>query len=153
MPPLRCASATTCIASVDLPEDSGPKISTTRPRGKPPTPRARSRGRAPVGMASIAIEPFSPIRMMEPFPYCLSIWASAASSALSRSGVGVLMVCAFRMHPQRLLWMTDCMQWVCSNNNTVTTNRCSVKYLLSAPCAPQSPLSGSPIIWAEQIGP
>ena len=35
MPPLRCASATTCMASVDLPEDSGPKISTTRPRGRP----------------------------------------------------------------------------------------------------------------------
>jgi len=36
-------------------------------------------------MTSIAIDPFSPIRMMEPLPNCLSIWDSAMSSALSRS--------------------------------------------------------------------
>ena len=39
----------------------------------------------PGGTASIAIVPFSPIRMMEPLPNCLSIWASAMSSAFSRS--------------------------------------------------------------------
>ena len=36
-------------------------------------------------MASIAIDPFSPIRMIEPLPNCLSIWDSAMSSAFSRS--------------------------------------------------------------------
>ena len=33
-------------------------------------------------MASV---PFSPIRMIDPLPNCLSIWDSAMSSALSRS--------------------------------------------------------------------
>src|SRR6476646_12251828 len=85
MPPLRCASATTCMASVDLPDDSGPKISTTRPRGKPPTPSAKSSDNAPVGMDSMPIDVFSPIRMMEPLPNCLSMAAIATSSAFSRS--------------------------------------------------------------------
>ena len=40
-----------CNASVVLPLDSGPKISTTRPRGTPPTPRARSSPSDPVEMA------------------------------------------------------------------------------------------------------
>ena len=84
MPPLRWASATTCIASVDLPDDSGPKISMTRPRGKPPIPSAMSRGSAPVGMEAMVMESFSPMRMMEPLPNCLSIWPSAASRALRR---------------------------------------------------------------------
>ncbi len=66
MPPLRWASATTWVARVVLPDDSGPKISTTRPRGRPPTPRARSRASAPVGMVSMAIDPFSPIFMTAP---------------------------------------------------------------------------------------
>jgi hypothetical protein len=42
-PPSRRASAPsamTCSASVVLPDDSGPKISTTRPRGTPPMPSA-----------------------------------------------------------------------------------------------------------------
>ena len=39
MPPRACAEATTVSARVVFPDDSGPKISTTRPRGKPPTPR------------------------------------------------------------------------------------------------------------------
>jgi hypothetical protein len=97
MPPLRCASATTCIASVDLPDDSGPKISTTRPRGRPPIPSAMSSASDPVDTASTAIVAFSPIFMIEPLPNCLSIWASAMSSALSRSIVlplrGVVHVC------------------------------------------------------------
>ena len=74
MPPLRWASATTCMARVDLPDDSGPKISTTRPRGRPPMPRARSSASAPVGMASMSMWRFSPIRMIEPLPNCFSIW-------------------------------------------------------------------------------
>ena len=40
MPPVFCASATTCSAIVVLPDDSGPKISKMRPRGKPPMPSA-----------------------------------------------------------------------------------------------------------------
>ena len=51
------------------------------------TPRARSSANAPVGMASMAMVVFSPIRMIEPLPNCLSIWPSAISSALSRSTV------------------------------------------------------------------
>src|SRR5664279_4727158 len=85
MPPLRWASATTCMARVDLPDDSGPKISTTRPRGRPPMPRARSRASAPVGIDSMFMWRFSPIRMIEPLPNCFSICPRAMSSALSRS--------------------------------------------------------------------
>ncbi len=48
-PPAFCTSAMACSASVVLPEDSGPKISTTRPRGSPPTPSARSRPIEPLG--------------------------------------------------------------------------------------------------------
>src|SRR4029078_3502418 len=91
MPPLRCASATTCMASVDLPDDSGPKISTTRPRGKPPTPRARSSDNAPVWIASMPIVVFSPILMMDPLPNCLSMAANATSSAFSRSLLTVVL--------------------------------------------------------------
>ena len=86
-PPLRCASATTCVASVDLPDDSGPKISTIRPRGRPPMPSARSSASAPVGIASTPTWPRSPNFMIEPLPNCLSIWLSAISRALSRSTV------------------------------------------------------------------
>ena len=53
---------------VDLPDDSGPKISTTLPRGRPPTPRARSTASDPVEMASTFMVPFSPIFMIEPLP-------------------------------------------------------------------------------------
>ena len=38
--------------SVVLPEDSGPKTSTIRPRGTPPIPSARSSESAPVGIAA-----------------------------------------------------------------------------------------------------
>src|SRR5260370_690083 len=48
MPPCFCASAITWSAIVVLPLDSGPKTSTTRPRGKPPTPRAASKEMEPV---------------------------------------------------------------------------------------------------------
>jgi hypothetical protein len=40
-----------CWQTVVLPDDSGPKISVIRPRGMPPTPRARSSAMEPVGMA------------------------------------------------------------------------------------------------------
>ena len=46
-------SAMTCRARVVLPEDSGPKISTTRPRGMPPMPSASvQRDRIPVEIAA-----------------------------------------------------------------------------------------------------
>jgi hypothetical protein len=48
-------------------------------------PRARSSDRAPVDTDSIPIVVLSPIRMIEPLPNCLSICASAMSSAFSRS--------------------------------------------------------------------
>src|SRR5262245_32457492 len=85
MPPRRWASEITCRARVVLPEDSGPKISTTRPRGMPPTPRAASRESDPVGMAGTSTFSRLPRRMIDPLPNCLSICARAASIALARS--------------------------------------------------------------------
>ena len=70
---------------VVLPEDSGPKISTTRPRGKPPTPSAASKEIAPVGITAMGTISFDPSRMMEPLPNCFSICANARSIALLRS--------------------------------------------------------------------
>ena len=46
--------AMTWRASVVLPDDSGPKISTTRPRGIPPMPSAASTASEPVGMTATA---------------------------------------------------------------------------------------------------
>ena len=75
----------TCRARVVLPEDSGPKISMTRPRGTPPTPRAASRESEPVGMAGTSTFSRLPSRMIEPLPNCFSICESAASIARARS--------------------------------------------------------------------
>ncbi|OPZ51317.1 MAG: hypothetical protein BWY92_00235 [Firmicutes bacterium ADurb.BinA052] len=73
-PPSFCASAMICSATVVLPEDSGPYISATRPRGMPPTPNARSSAIAPVGITStVALAADSPRRIMEPFPNSFSI--------------------------------------------------------------------------------
>src|SRR5437016_13506031 len=83
MPPFFCASATVWSASVVLPEDSGPKISTTRPRGNPPTPSAISSPSEPEEMVSTSIDrSFLPSRMIEPLPKLRSICESAASRAL-----------------------------------------------------------------------
>src|SRR5262249_27161833 len=82
-PPLFCASAITCSASVVLPPDSGPKTSTTRPRGNPPTPRAASIESAPVGITLTGpTTSLLPKRVIEPLPYCFSICAMADSSTL-----------------------------------------------------------------------
>src|SRR5438552_17372500 len=71
---------------VVFPEDSGPKISTTRPRGKPPTPSAATNEIAPVGMTEIGtMASLEPNRMIEPLPNCFSICANARSIALVRS--------------------------------------------------------------------
>ena len=87
MPPLRWASATTCMARVVLPEASGPKISVTRPRGRPPMPRAMSSAKAPVETTSTFMAARSLIFMTAPSPWALEIWAMAISRALSRSTV------------------------------------------------------------------
>src|SRR4029079_483744 len=84
-PPFFWASAMTCWQTVVLPLDSGPKISVIRPRGTPPTPKARSNATEPVGMTSTARAPRSPRRMIAPRPNCFSIWRMAASTARLRS--------------------------------------------------------------------
>src|SRR3954451_1093063 len=71
------------LTSVVFPEDSGPKISTIRPRGTPPIPRARSRARAPVGIASTGRALSAPSRISAPWPKSRSIWVTAASRAAS----------------------------------------------------------------------
>src|SRR5919197_978489 len=72
--------------SVVLPDDSGPKISTMRPRGKPPTPSAMSSDRAPEGIAeTFTAAASSPIFMIDPCPNWRSIWVSALFSAESRA--------------------------------------------------------------------
>jgi len=53
--------------------------------GMPPTPRAASSERDPVGMAGTSTFSRLPRRMIEPLPNCLSICARAASIALARS--------------------------------------------------------------------
>jgi hypothetical protein len=53
IPPAFCALATACRATVVLPLLSGPYISTTRPRGRPPMPSATSSAIDPVGITSI----------------------------------------------------------------------------------------------------
>ena len=74
MPPMACASACICRASVVLPLDSGPDTSTMRPRGTPPMPSAASSGNEPVGMTPmLRFCPPSPNFMMEPLPNFVSI--------------------------------------------------------------------------------
>ena len=68
-----------------LPELSGPKISTMRPRGRPPTPSAISSPRLPVEITSTFIVSLEPSFIAEPLPKARSICASAASSAFWRS--------------------------------------------------------------------
>ena len=81
----------TCRAIVVLPEDSGPKTSMTRPRGKPPTPRAASKEMAPVEITDMGtMASFEPSRMMEPLPNCFSICENARSTALFRSSVAAI---------------------------------------------------------------
>src|SRR6185437_4657810 len=83
IPPAFWASAITCKATVVLPLDSGPKISTTRPRGNPPTPRAESKEMEPVEITAMGtMASLLPNRMMEPLPNCFSIWDNARSIAL-----------------------------------------------------------------------
>src|ERR1700748_349553 len=75
-----------CSVMVVLPEDSGPKISITRPRGTPPTPSAASKEIEPVEITEMGtIASLLPRRMIEPLPNCFSICANARSMARERS--------------------------------------------------------------------
>jgi hypothetical protein len=85
VPPSFCASAIACSVSVVLPDDSGPKISITRPRGKPPTPSARSSESDPVGITSTSCVLVPSSGMIAPLPNCFSMAAMAACTALKRS--------------------------------------------------------------------
>ena len=86
VPPIFCISAITWSESVVLPEDSGPYISTIRPRGSPPTPSARSRPSEPVETTSMfCCSTPSAMRMIAPLPNCFSMLASAAFNAFLRS--------------------------------------------------------------------
>src|SRR5882757_5992071 len=82
-PPSAWASAMMWLIKVVFPEDSGPKISTIRPRGTPPIPSARSSASEPVGIEATLIVPLSPRRIREPAPKSRSIWVTAASRAAS----------------------------------------------------------------------
>ena len=85
-PPSFWASAMMWYISVVLPEDSGPKTSTMRPRGTPPIPSARSSDSAPVGTTPTrTLAPSSPMRMTVPLPNWRSIWVSAPWRAASRA--------------------------------------------------------------------
>src|SRR5216683_6339121 len=93
-PPMCCASAMTCCTIVVLPDASGPKISVTRPRGMPPTPRAISNAMEPVGMISTAMRCWaSPNFMIEPLPNCFSICEMAFSIALDLSASAMAYLC------------------------------------------------------------
>ena len=85
-PPRRWASAITLRQNVVFPDDSGPKISMMRPRGSPPTPRARSIASEPVEMVSTTMRVALPRRMIEPSPNCLVIAETASSMFLARAG-------------------------------------------------------------------
>src|SRR3954463_598159 len=81
----------TCRAIVVLPDDSGPKTSTTRPGGKPPIPSAASNEIAPVEITDMGtMASFEPSRMIDPLPNCFSICAKARSTALFRSSVAAI---------------------------------------------------------------
>ena len=67
-PPRLCACAITVSVSVVFPDPSGPKTSTTLPRGNPPTPSARSIRMLPVGITSMSTILSSPRRMIAPSP-------------------------------------------------------------------------------------
>src|SRR6266581_8992331 len=98
VPPAFWASAIVCNMSVVFPDDSGPKISMTRPRGSPPVPSARSSPSEPDGMTGTSGggASVSPNFMMDPLPNCFSIWAIASSMARffsSRSAIAFSFNC------------------------------------------------------------
>src|SRR5438477_11868319 len=87
-PPSACACAMACSVSVVLPDDSLPKISTTRPRGQPPQPNARSSPTEPEGMTAIFCSSSDwPSCMIAPLPNCFSIDCTAAITAFNFSEI------------------------------------------------------------------
>src|SRR5262245_17303400 len=73
-----------------------------RPFGRPPTPSATSRERAPVGMTAISSRgPPEPSRMTEPLPNCRSICEMASSRACRRSFFASAMRLSF-IYPRTL---------------------------------------------------
>ena len=86
IPPAFWASAIAWIASVVLPDDSGPKISIIRPFGYPPIPSAWSIVTDPDGMTGTLSTARSLIFMMAPFPKSFSILSITALNTLSFSG-------------------------------------------------------------------
>ena len=87
IPPFFCASATEWSATVVLPEDSGPYISTILPLGSPPIPTAISRPIEPVDIESTTIDEASPNLIIEPLPKSFSIfpktWFNASNFSFS----------------------------------------------------------------------
>ena len=73
--------------NVVLPDDSGPKISTIRPIGKPPIPSATSKPSDPVEIDSTSNVLVSPNFIIEPLPNCFSICPNAAASAFCFSSL------------------------------------------------------------------
>src|SRR5579863_7702010 len=65
-----------------------------RPRGRPPTPRARSIASEPVESVSTFILALLPRRMIEPSPNCFVIEERASSMFLSRAWAAVVAVAA-----------------------------------------------------------
>src|SRR6056297_133674 len=88
VPPAFWASAMMCRAWVVFPEDSGPKISMTRPRGIPPMPRAISRLMEPVDMVAMDWWASSDRRMTAPCPNLRSMEVRAVSRASLRNSSG-----------------------------------------------------------------
>src|SRR2546423_13292165 len=87
---------------VVLPDDSGPKISITRPRGNPPTPSAASNEIEPVEITETGtIASFDPRRRIEPLPNCFSIWPRAFSKARERSLSSIDAHCSSRYNQCR----------------------------------------------------
>src|SRR4051812_14594370 len=86
-PPAFCALAIMWSVRVVLPEDSGPKISSTRPRGTPDPPSAMSSDSDPVAMPSTVALASPSNFMTAPLPNCFSICCTARLSAESRAGL------------------------------------------------------------------
>src|SRR5208282_5703979 len=133
MPPSFCASAITCSVSVVLPPDSGPYTSITRPRGKPPTPRAASIDIEPVGITLTGTSTSRfPRRMIEPLPYCFSICEIARSRFLVFSSVMVPPREEVRLGPAvaggPILAECDSSDWFISGRHIITRRRKSKRY-------------------------
>src|SRR3989344_5774231 len=94
VPPAFWTWAMMLKVSVVFPEDSGPYISMTRPRGTPPTPNTASSARHPVGITSISMWMAPSIFMMDPLPNCFSICDNASSSAFLRFSKSTIFFCS-----------------------------------------------------------